>query len=1550
MGKRFGTKKRFSRVFFTTEQTCGFAGPKKRCFLWKQKKAEATPVFSQVFWHPFFAFGKKGPIRAMLELGQPKKLGQRIKIAKNRYLIELFMAEEKDIFSEVFGETPEEKAALERQKQKQAEKQKVKANSVETEGKTEEPKSEIVSKESRAAAQKTAAETETKKESSESAPEPPKKKRPYKKKASEEKQKIEPLVEQEEQRSAIKKIVLEKAQQAIKTVKSLGVLRKEKAVQAESEGEEADSEVHQFLEDEVFEEANEDVLKEEGIREEGISAREAAEQKRTVKPITPQTVLPTGHEVPLKFLEDAKKQLVFIGRKKSVFGKYGDQAALYIGKVEEHGSEAHEKKVCLDSLNPHVVFICGSRGSGKCLAGDTLITLENGEVIPIQELDCQEGKVLGLQHGLKVEPLYRQGFFKRRVEKILKVCLRSGKEIKLTPEHPLLTIEGWRTAEDLSVGSRIATPRVLPAFGNAFWKENEVKLLAYLIAEGHLSNQFVLFSNMDETIQKDFFESIKAFDENLGIALHGEKGGFRVAQKKKKVDWSHIVRNEKGQFSSGGFILHKKSSITQWLDGLKIYGKLSKEKFVPEPVFRLKKEQIALFLNRLFSCDGSIFQVSGNKNNWCIDYSSSSEKLVRQAQHLLLRFGVLSKLRKKTVRTNGKEFGVFELIIYGKNVLQFITEIGFFGVKQERQEIAFQEMAGLNRNPNTDTIPKEVWKEFSVSNWAETGRKLGYSSPKSLINSQSYAPSRKKLLKLAQIEQNYGIQLLAQADIFWDEIVEKKELNGEFEVFDISVPTHHNFVANDIIVHNSYGLGVIAEELAWKNPNVGTIVVDPVGVFWSMRLPNRDEKEVGLLGQYDLLPQGLNNLKVFVPKGISSQVPQSTYDAAFSMQPSLLTVEDWCLTFGMDRFSPTGLLLEKALAKLRDGYKNIDGKTVPGKKEKYSLDDLIACLEKDGELNSREKGYKQDSVRALVSRFEAAKGWGIFDEKGTPLSALSKEGQLTVLDTSFLDDSVTALVIGILARRVLAARKVSTRKEAAQRLKTQSMDELLELEIPPTWLFIDEAHTLIPSGNVKTPATSALVEYVKQGRRPGCSLVFATQQPAAIDSRVLSQLDILIAHKLVFDDDIKAVYKRIPTVIPNKFKVASFIKTLPVGVGLTADRREETSRAFVLKIRPRMSQHEGRDTETVSQNEPLKAEQVEKLAIEMIWGKLEKDGTVEMESVREAVSAMNLKYQSKGQLEKVLRGLAKKGALVEELAVLLPGRKKVLEPEETEDLSGTIESTEEEIGIEEAAESEEKPKEKKGPIKTISNEGMLSGIELISFPVRVTQKQAEKIADSKRQKKRLGLFGQEELVRSVQLFHEPVYRVKLDIMVHKGVFVSKTIFVSAVSGEFVHFKDNRFVESKGVSEIWVLPDAAAKVLRALNRQKRTIKQLMQITGENEEKTRKALAELLENKLAERIRSEKEEVFILAAKADIPKDPMHKLLDSLDKAPFEKAEAVAVVEHSFEKKQVPELVQKLFPNCLTKKIGEVYRPFYAVEIEKGESIRKIRIDAFNGSVF
>lgn len=744
------------------------------------------------------------------------------------------------------------------------------------------------------------------------------------------------------------------------------------------------------------------------------------------------------------------------------------------------------------------------------------------------------------------------------------------------------------------------------------------------------------------------------------------------------------------------------------------------------------------------------------------------------------------------------------------------------------------------------------------------------------------------------------------------------------DIYFDSLNPHVVFVCGARGSGKSYDLGVIAEELALKNPNIGTIVIDPIGVFWSMRHPNKEEKEIAELTKWGMLPQGLHNLKVFIPEGMAEKVPKTTYDATFSMPPIILTADDWCLTFGIDRFSPTGLLLDLVLKRVEHGYKNLQGKGIKAKEKGFSLEDLIECLHTDSELNSRERGYKQDSIRALASRFEAAKTWGIFDEKGTPLAELSREGQLTIIDTSFLEDNVSALVIGILSRRILAARKLSTRKEAAKRFKTMDVDELLEVEIPPTWLFIDEAHTLIPSGNVKTPATTALVEYVKQGRRPGCSLVFATQQPSAIDAKVLSQLDLLITHKLVFDDDIKAVYRRAPTIIPMQYKRSNFIKTMPIGTGMVADRSEETSRAFVLRIRPRMSQHEGREAETSEYARTFSQKQVDVLAVEMVMRKLEKEHKIDIETIKQVVETLDAKYKAKTKLQSVLEAIEKKGASVTNEFAMLGEIPK--EPEVVE-LAPSAGAGKEGIG------------------NAVSDEG----IELLTLPLRISEDRAHEILNKNRKRRVLGIFGKEEAVKSLRLEHITIWKADFEEYKNKVEFIRRSCYIDSLTGEFLHFVDGDFAQSKGLSRIYDLNEDETALLMKLGEKPRDLQEIAKILSTSDAKAR-TLAEKMDGKgLLEKDKIAGKNVYARAVEIDLPLAPEHELLESLGKMPFVSASVMAKCREQFAKEKIPELLRKLWPNVKVKSIAEIYRPIWRAVLDSEGTEKTIRIDAITGKI-
>jgi len=745
---------------------------------------------------------------------------------------------------------------------------------------------------------------------------------------------------------------------------------------------------------------------------------------------------------------------IIVGRDASDMKKFGKKGLVYLGKgyVKMGQYTSLSNPIYMDVARSHVVLVAGKRGSGKCLHGDTLITLDDGSQVPIKDLANNNAKILALNDKLKIQQAEKQEFFEREVDNLLRIKLRSGKEIKLTPEHPLFTIKGWQPAQELKIGSRIATPRKTECFGKEEMPEHQVKLLSYLLAEGHLGNGFVLFSNADEKIIEEFKECIWKFDKNLKVDIHSKPGCFRVSQKEKKIKEHKIFRNKKGQFDEGSGVRYQKSSLRLWLEGLSLYGKKSVEKEIPACIFELAKEQLALFLSRLFSCDGSIYRKKGRNNFvWEVSYSSSSNELIRQVRHLLLRFGVLSLLRKKNIHLNGKNFESYELVIGGDNVVRFIEEIGFFGRKHEKEIPALSETKLKRRSYNIDTIPKEIWETYQPENWAELGRAFGYKYPKAMRERIQYSPTRNTLLKMAEAEQNNSLYLLATSDIFWDEIVSIELLEGKFKVYDISVPEFHNFVANDIIVHNSYTLGVVAEELACLpeevRENIASIIFDTMGIYWTMKYPNDKEKE--LLAESGMKPKKTPS-NVVIPYGFAEDYEKRgiLFDKTFALDPSDIKIEDWLLTFGLKLTEPTGVAIERNLAKLQE-------------QGKFDIDDIIESIKRDEET-------EQEIKNAAIGLFEAAKEWKIFaskKQKATETKDIVKAGVTTILDISMYSSigafNVRALVVGLVIRKIFTERMLARKAEEIQAVE-HGFDYLsfkAKREMPMVWFFIDECLT-----------------------------------------------------------------------------------------------------------------------------------------------------------------------------------------------------------------------------------------------------------------------------------------------------------------------------------------------------------------------------------------------------------------------------------------------------------------------------------------------------------
>ncbi len=556
----------------------------------------------------------------------------------------------------------------------------------------------------------------------------------------------------------------------------------------------------------------------------------------------------------------------------------------------------------------NLIIFAARPGVGKCLAFDSKIVHPiTGELKTIQEYYHQQIKeIFSLNSNLKIKKTQISQFVDDGKKSVFQVKTSLGKEIEVTASHPFLTVRGWKKLSELQEGDRIATPREIPVFGNAELEDYKIKLLAYFISDGGLTNSSPRFTNQNPVIVADFTESInkfaditvKRYDSSgtrtpsyevvkkisnqanirayFSNALGGlviKKGisqrylslqlavspasmslwmsGYTIPNEDKLLLLRNYFNVPRDFFVPADFWGFSKNKVTKWLEEYSLMGKSALEKNIPNIIYSLPKNKMALFLNRLFSCDGcvSISHNSSRSTYDCrISYSSSSKELIIGVQHLLLRFGIISSVRLKKVKLQKKLFFSYELEILGsEDIVKFIKQIGIYS-KEEKCNRALQlaEKRSYENNFTKDTIPIEVWEQIvkikGNLSWRKIYQKMGLPLSHN-IHAGKRHPKRSTLLKLANVLNSPQLLNLARSDIFWDRIVSITS-TGIKQVYDLTIPKNHNFVANDFFVHNTSFALNIAQHVA-VNLNL------PVGIF-SLEMSQEELVDRLLVAQADI--------------------------------------------------------------------------------------------------------------------------------------------------------------------------------------------------------------------------------------------------------------------------------------------------------------------------------------------------------------------------------------------------------------------------------------------------------------------------------------------------------------------------------------------------------------------------------------------------------------------------------------------------------------------------------------------------------------------------
>jgi len=441
---------------------------------------------------------------------------------------------------------------------------------------------------------------------------------------------------------------------------------------------------------------------------------------------------------------------------KKKIDRYKREPALWL--YDTFGVELWEtqEEILNSVFNNRRTAVKSCYGSGKCLDVDERIVLADGSLVRAGDL-IGKGifQILGFDATADTQQAQPAWATYNGIEDVYEVVTTSGRRIKRTAEHPLLNhtfvyekTAGttklmpygdpcWVPVKHLKVDDTVLVPEVLHIAGVEEISDDEVRLLGYLLGDGDLTQ------NQDE-----FISIVKGM-------------GCKVV---KNGEYGMTVRPIK--HGCYNFVLEK---CKEW----GILGSKNINKKFPDFVWRLSNRQLAILLNRVFSCNGWVHSTERGRYVAQIAIRSASEEFIEDIRMALLRLGISGSVRHRKVSYDSEqESDVWEWSCSDcRNIERFASLVNIYG-KERRVEECLQHASNRAGLDNYD--------------WRYAGCPTGYK---------------------------------------WEKIKEIRNL-GPRSTVSISVENTNAFVTS-FVEHNSYVAGAIATAFVHLNPNSLVITTAP---------------------------------------------------------------------------------------------------------------------------------------------------------------------------------------------------------------------------------------------------------------------------------------------------------------------------------------------------------------------------------------------------------------------------------------------------------------------------------------------------------------------------------------------------------------------------------------------------------------------------------------------------------------------------------------------------------------------------------------------------
>jgi chromosome segregation protein len=449
---------------------------------------------------------------------------------------------------------------------------------------------------------------------------------------------------------------------------------------------------------------------------------------------------------------------------------------------------------------PGITAIIGPNGSGKCAPGRVQVAMADGSqrrLGDIVEAALRSGTVERLDDGfiargvpepvrvISLDPLSLQleeravtAFVKRTSpRKLLRIRTRGGRILEATAYHPLFTIDHGHLrslrAEELQKGSFVALPRRLPG-GEDRAAPPPARIAEATAAGASARGRRVWVADPDEPV--------------LRVA-----GGRSIPIDKPSQHRSAVRR-------------------------------------VPDEIFGAAENAQWAFLSGLFDGEARIgHRPFRGHLQTSVEFASASEELSRGVVSLLLRLGVFATLHSKIRWAAGTDKKArrrhWTVFVRGKEQVRRLgRNLRFTGDKQRALDrLLTHEVAN---DPSFDVVPTAtdlVCEAIELAGVGVERDREGRAKLAAYSERRGHA-SRQGIREVsAQIEQLGAtpeaarplldqLEILATSDVYWDQVSGVEEFDSPEEwVYDLCVEGNHNFVAEDMIVHNSN----VADAIRW---------------------------------------------------------------------------------------------------------------------------------------------------------------------------------------------------------------------------------------------------------------------------------------------------------------------------------------------------------------------------------------------------------------------------------------------------------------------------------------------------------------------------------------------------------------------------------------------------------------------------------------------------------------------------------------------------------------------------------------------------------------